>query len=458
MEGAIRKDDDDGNNCGAWGLEHMPAEIVVALFGHLAASPASLVAMRATSTAWRFLLGNDGPMRILCRGIVSDDVLGALDAQQSKYALPLCLVYATLAHNNGDTRYGFVASTDSDGPAMRYCGATNTKGQPHGHGFALVDAAQNRGEAEWFIGKWDRGVIVEGLASTTRLNTYNVQRLCRFEVGGVCLISPDEWRSGHIVARWTGSVHHRQTNGCGVWEVTSKTPRRDAGARSCIMRCSGKWTYGGRATVVFAAAGHVYTGKISAGEFDGSGSLTLASGSSYRGQWHAGYPHGRGVMNDPHGDGDMPRVQRMRIGGIVDPGRPRGWYKGPWYKGRREGADGTHVWPDGRSYKGAWRNDCPHGDGTETLADGTRVTGTWVNGTLHGPGWSTTPAGHRHRAYWIDGRRCSWLTHWRYKRTGRRRSTAMCVLALPLDALRAVGEFLDEYTIVGDLKRPLINF
>ena len=58
-------------------------------------------------------------------------------------------------------------------------------------------------------------------------------------------------------------------------------------------------------------------------------------------------------------------------------------------KVRRRSPDdflGEYIWPDGRKYKGEWKDNRIHGWGVFTWSDGRKYTGNYVNDKKHGFG------------------------------------------------------------------------
>lgn len=67
--------------------------------------------------------------------------------------------------------------------------------------------------------------------------------------------------------------------------------------------------------------------------------------------------------------------------------------------------EGSYRWPDGRYYRGSWRNGKPHGQGTGTAIDGSRYQGDWRNGKYHGNGVLQSDRATRYQGQFIDGMR-----------------------------------------------------
>jgi hypothetical protein len=89
--------------------------------------------------------------------------------------------------------------------------------------------------------------------------------------------------------------------------------------------------------------------------------------AEYRGDFHAGRKHGKGVKTWPSGDR----------------------YEGEFVEDRKEGA-GKYTWSArgpsaGESYSGAYLNDLRHGYGVYEWPSGDRYEGPWANDAVTGP-------------------------------------------------------------------------
>ena len=109
----------------------------------------------------------------------------------------------------------------------------------------------------------------------------------------------------------------------------------------------------------------IYQGGCKDGLAEGYGE---AKGSTeYRGDFHAGRKHGKGVKTWPSGDR----------------------YEGEFVEDRKEGA-GQYAWSPrgpsaGESYTGAYLNDLRHGYGVYEWPSGDRYAGPWANDAIIGP-------------------------------------------------------------------------
>ncbi|MBE0621777.1 MAG: hypothetical protein IH605_14380 [Burkholderiales bacterium] len=108
----------------------------------------------------------------------------------------------------------------------------------------------------------------------------------------------------------------------------------------------------------------IYQGGCKDGLAEGYGEAKGAA--EYRGDFHAGRKHGRGVKTWPSGDR----------------------YEGDFVEDRKEGS-GKYTWSTrgpsaGESYSGAWLNDLRHGYGVYEWPSGDRYAGEWANDAVAG--------------------------------------------------------------------------
>lgn len=101
----------------------------------------------------------------------------------------------------------------------------------------------------------------------------------------------------------------------------------------------------------------LYTGNLTRGLPDGSGTFVYSSRTVYTGQWVYGKCHGTGTM--VWADGTI--------------------YIGDFYRGSITG-HGTMSWPSGNSYTGEFLNTDFHGQGVLTYSSGETRSGTWEHG------------------------------------------------------------------------------
>lgn len=141
---------------------------------------------------------------------------------------------------------------------------------------------------------------------------------------------------------------------------------------------------------------------------------------SYEGEWTEGAPHGKGILTlasgtSYEGEWEWHRPDRSPAGA---PSRDVDW--STWVRAKRwklRGGRGTKTLPDGTRCEGEWRrpddksdlefiHEEPqtvlHGQGTETWPDGTRYEGEWREGKLH-KGSLTLHDGTRYEGEWQAG-------------------------------------------------------
>ncbi|MGE0622217.1 MAG: hypothetical protein AB7I04_03370 [Pseudomonadales bacterium] len=124
--------------------------------------------------------------------------------------------------------------------------------------------------------------------------------------------------------------------------------------------------------------GRTYQGTFLDGLPGGIGTGTWADGDRYRGTWH------QGLM---HGHGELTRADGSR-------------YRGDFVAGAREG-DGVEQSEDGL-YNGGWENDLPNGQGRFHDTGGALYDGGWVDGRRQGRGTYTDSQGSIYDGDWFD--------------------------------------------------------
>jgi hypothetical protein len=132
----------------------------------------------------------------------------------------------------------------------------------------------------------------------------------------------------------------------------------------------------------------VYTGWLlkATNNPDGSGTLRLAEGDVYDGDWKDGKRHGHGVFVTLDGD--------IYNGGWTE-GAYHGYgvfvwsagkiYRGDYVNGERHG-QAVMTWPYGANYQGEYANDKRNGKGIYVYADGRCYTGEYRDEKPHGYG------------------------------------------------------------------------
>eukprot|EP01126_Amoeba_proteus_P028700 TRINITY_DN28292_c0_g1_i1.p1 TRINITY_DN28292_c0_g1~~TRINITY_DN28292_c0_g1_i1.p1 ORF type:complete len:287 (-),score=54.24 TRINITY_DN28292_c0_g1_i1:371-1231(-) len=118
----------------------------------------------------------------------------------------------------------------------------------------------------------------------------------------------------------------------------------------------------GQGVLVFSN-GDKYEGSLTDMEPDGAGNLTLVSqGIQYEGYFHAGKPHGKGVLTNREGV-----------------------YQGEFDSGRRHGNGKMIFSLTNKEYDGSWNNDDFHGQGTLSTPEFC-YKGNFKNGLISGKG------------------------------------------------------------------------
>ena len=107
------------------------------------------------------------------------------------------------------------------------------------------------------------------------------------------------------------------------------------------------------------ANGDVYSGQFKAGKREGCGKHAYANGDVFEGQWKAGLKEGWGTYTYSNGD----------------------VYQGQFKAGKREGC-GKHTFANGDVYEGQWRAGLKEGRGTVVRADGRACEGEWKAGLM----------------------------------------------------------------------------
>ena len=108
-------------------------------------------------------------------------------------------------------------------------------------------------------------------------------------------------------------------------------------------------------------------GEVNAqGEPEGRGTMVMASGDMYEGQWRADKPHGQGKYTFATGD----------------------VYEGGYVEDKKHG-HGKYTAASGNVYEGEWVAGKKHGRGKMTFAVGGSYEGEWADHKMHGKGTLT---------------------------------------------------------------------
>ena len=135
---------------------------------------------------------------------------------------------------------------------------------------------------------------------------------------------------------------------------------------------------------------------------NGKGTMVMASGHKYTGEFKDGIRHGEGVLLMPG--------NRKIVGVWVDNEIRQGTftgadgtiYEGQWEFRERNGR-GTLTFPDGRKYVGEFKSGQRHGKGTMTWLDGRTYVGDYNHGARTGHGIMTYPDGKVVEGEFKDG-------------------------------------------------------
>ena len=141
----------------------------------------------------------------------------------------------------------------------------------------------------------------------------------------------------------------------------------------------------GQGTLTLADGGK-YIGEFKNSKRHGQGTVTYPDGLKYVGEWKNDKVHGQGTAtyasgakyvgefkNDkPHGEGTFTYSNGSK-------------YYGEWKNGKAYG-QGIKTWKDGREYSGGFKNDKPHGQGTFIHPVGSKYFGQYKDGKRHGEG------------------------------------------------------------------------
>ena len=131
-------------------------------------------------------------------------------------------------------------------------------------------------------------------------------------------------------------------------------------------------------------------GEVNAqGEPEGRGTVVMASGDMYEGQWQADLRYGQGKSTSATGN----------------------VYEGEWVNNQRHGR-GKYTFADGDSYEGEFVQNRKHGRGKTSKADGESYDGEYADNQRHGVGTYTYADGRvevaRYEADAVVGQAVLW--------------------------------------------------
>eukprot|EP01034_Spumella_vulgaris_P023431 gene23431-29649_t len=186
----------------------------------------------------------------------------------------------------------------------------------------------------------------------------------------------------------------------------------------------GEWLRG----TIFLASGDKYVGDWKDGRRHGSGTYFYCDGDRYDGEWRNDERHGRGVMTY---SSDSNAVQEKFEGEWVD-GKMQGRgiyhysdgsvYDGNWMAGKMQGK-GLFLYPNGNRYEGEFFNDAKEGYGILQYKNGERYevscsetgdskslrllqNGQWKTNFANGTGALSYADGDKYTGEWRDGKKC----------------------------------------------------
>lgn len=214
---------------------------------------------------------------------------------------------------------------------------------------------------------------------------------------------------------WLGAEDEAGSKGGWSETPVSFTGRVKHGQGTLIladgMRYQGQFKYdqkSGYGTYSYPS-GSTYSGQWSDNLQNGHGSENWADGSAFEGQFSAGEKHGWGRFMWGNGclfEGEFERNDMHGEGSYAwSDGR---MYSGQWCRNFM-GPAGTMQWPDGRVYEGDFFEGRKHGEGTHWWPDGRSYRGQWRDGKQNGEGVARTVKGIECKGLWDDGKFIKWL-------------------------------------------------
>ena len=167
------------------------------------------------------------------------------------------------------------------------------------------------------------------------------------------------------------------------------------------------------APVAKTVADRHYEGSVNSKyEFHGYGTLTVADGERYDGEFVGGKKHGHGTLILPGGAryvGEFCNDKRHGHGTQTLPDGQR--YVGEFLGDKRQG-QGTQIWPNGYCYKGELKDDQMHGYGVMILDKYDTHAGEFRNGLPNGHGKRTYKSGRSVLTQWLDSKKFEGETHY----------------------------------------------
>lgn len=136
---------------------------------------------------------------------------------------------------------------------------------------------------------------------------------------------------------------------------------------------------------------------------NGYGVFIYADGARYEGDFLAGKPHGRGILQFANGNkylGHWDDSYRQGEGRLVFAEGHE--YKGEFLRNAFHGY-GVMTYANGDRYEGQWAQDRPHGEGSYFFKNGQRYEGEFREGRFHGQGTMFYADGARLDCRWEQG-------------------------------------------------------
>lgn len=147
-----------------------------------------------------------------------------------------------------------------------------------------------------------------------------------------------------------------------------------------------------------------YQGQWLNDQIDGQGSLKLANGNHYNGEFVDNKKEGMGAYKWVSGEFSGDSFEgiynnNLRVGPGTYTWADGSQHTGSWADGLREG-EATTTWTNGQRYKGTYKNDKRTGQGVKEWANGVRYEGAFKDGLAHGRGVKSNAKGESCLGIW----------------------------------------------------------
>ena len=170
------------------------------------------------------------------------------------------------------------------------------------------------------------------------------------------------------------------------------------------MKCISGDCFNGQGTLIMANGGR-YVGEFKEFSRNGQGTYTFHyMNEKYVGEWKDNRKHGQGTLTNnkfkyegqflygtKHGQGTMTESNGDK-------------YVGEFKDGKKNG-QGTMTESNGDKYVGEFKDGKKNGQGTSTGPNGYKYVGEWKDGYMDGQGTSTGPNGYKYVGEWKDGKK-----------------------------------------------------